>query len=230
MANEQSDYPVTFWIDYPERTLDRMTTFFRLILVIPIGIVASLLPSATNGFGSLIMFPVALMLLFRRKYPRWWFDWNLEMTRFLMRIETFALVLRDEYPSTDDQQAVHLEIAYPARGELKAKLDRGDNFKLIMVLGPWQFDAKHIPGSLHITSVERALELLTPDDEIVVYCSNPACGASMYACWRLTDAGLPNVRRFAGGVADWEAAGYPLEGWRGTNGPDAATTSLRAHP
>ena len=115
-----------------------------------------------------------------------------------------------------------------SRDELKAKLDRRDNVKLVMVLGPWQFDAKHIPGSLHITSIERAVELLEPDDEIVVYCSNPACGASIAAYWMLTDAGFANVRRFAGGVADWEAAGYPLEGRRATRGQDGSTTSIRA--
>ncbi len=117
-----------------------------------------------------------------------------------------------------------------SRDELKAKLDRGDNFKLVMTLGPWQFDAKHIPGSLHITSIQRALDLLEPDDEIVVYCSNPACGASIAAYWMFTDAGFAKVRRFAGGVADWEAAGYPLEGWRATYGPDGPTTSTPASP
>ena len=120
------------------------------------------------------------------------------------------------------------EMRLISRDELKAKVDRGDSFKLVMVLGPWQFDAKHIPGSMHITPIERALELLDPDDEIVVYCSNPACGASIAAYRLLTDAGFGKVRRFAGGVADWEAAGYPLEGWRATNWPDGSTTSTRA--
>ena len=115
-----------------------------------------------------------------------------------------------------------------SRDELKAKLDRGNNFKLVIALGRWQFDAKHIPGSLHITSIERAVELREPDDEIVVYCSNPACGASITAYWMLTDAGFANVRRFAGGVADWEAAGYRLEGRRATRGQDGSTTSIRA--
>ena len=100
-----------------------------------------------------------------------------------------------------------------SRDELKAKLDRGDNFKLVMTLGPWQFDAKHIPGSLHITSIERALELLKPDDEIVVYCFNPACGATIFSDWMLTDAGLAKVRRFAAGVVEWDSVVADSQGF-----------------
>ena len=137
------------------------------------------------------------------------------------KAETKSRYLKRPTMKTNDMRLI-------SRDELKAKLDRGDNFKLVMTLGPWQFDAKHIPGSLHITSIDRALELLEPDDEIVVYCSNPACAASIFSYWMLTDAGFAKVRRFAGGVAEWEAAGYPLEGWRATNGPDASTASTRA--
>ena len=133
---------------------------------------------------------------------------------------------RSEYLTGPITKANDMQLI--SRDELKVKLDRGDNFKLVMTLGPWQFDAKHIPGSLHITSIERALELLEPDDDIVVYCSNPACGASVFSYWMLTDAGFANVRRFAGGVAEWEAAGYPLEGRRATKGRDGSTTSMRA--
>ena len=53
------------------------------------------------------------MILFRRKYPRWWFNWNRELTRFTFRVSAYFLLLRDEYPSTDDHQAVHVDIDYP---------------------------------------------------------------------------------------------------------------------
>lgn len=98
------------------------------------------------------------------------------------------------------------------REELKEKLDRGDDFRLVMVLGEWAYRAKHIPGSLHFDTIEDGLEALDPDDEIIVYCSNPACVASV-AAYRILDSnGYTDVRRYAGGLEDWEAAGYPLEG------------------
>ena len=124
MASNQSDYPVQFSVDYPDRPLNRLTTLFRLIMVIPILIVAGLIPGFVNSgqaSGSeqaaisipLVWLPLVLILVFRHKYPRWWFDWNLELSRFVYRIEVYVLALRDEYPSTDDHQAVHLDIAYP---------------------------------------------------------------------------------------------------------------------
>ena len=124
MASNQSDYPVQFSVDSPDRPLNRLTTIFRLIMVIPILIVAGLIPGFVNSgqaSGSeqaaisipLVWLPLVLILVFRHKYPRWWFDWNLELSRFVYRIEVYVLALRDEYPSTDDHQAVHLDIAYP---------------------------------------------------------------------------------------------------------------------
>jgi rhodanese-related sulfurtransferase len=98
------------------------------------------------------------------------------------------------------------------REELKAKLDRGNDFKLVMVLGDWAFSAKHIPGSLNISTIEEGEKELDPDDEIVVYCSNDACVASIAAYKILKDKGVKNVRRYSGGLMDWESAGYPLEG------------------
>ena len=132
MATNQSDYPVQFSVDYPDRPLNRLTTLFRLIMVIPILIVASLIPGFVNSgqaSGSeqaaisipLVWLPLVLILVFRHKYPRWWFDWNLELSRFVYRIEVYVLALRDEYPSTDDHQAVHLDIAYP---DAQADLNR----------------------------------------------------------------------------------------------------------
>ncbi len=98
------------------------------------------------------------------------------------------------------------------REELKAALDGGQPIKLVMTLGEFGFRAKHIPGSLHVERPEDAAELLDRDDDIVVYCSDEACYASRMACRKLEERGYRRVRRYAGGVADWEQAGYPLEG------------------
>lgn len=119
---DHSDFPANLEIDYPDRGLDRLTTFFRLFAAIPIVVVLGLvtamtlrIDSATHvvGSGGIVFLATVLMLLFRRKYPRWWFDWNLALTRFLSRVVAYAALLRDEYPSTDDEQAVHLDIVYP---------------------------------------------------------------------------------------------------------------------
>jgi hypothetical protein len=110
-AGTPVSYPVQFDVDYPDRPLNRLTTFFRLIVVIPIGIV--LISLSGQAAGGLLFLPVLLLILFRRKYPRWWFDWNLELLRFGNRVSTYIALLRDEYPSTDEQQAVHLDIRYP---------------------------------------------------------------------------------------------------------------------
>lgn len=97
------------------------------------------------------------------------------------------------------------------REELKAKLDRGDEFKLVMAMHEWGFNAAHIPGSLHFNTVAEARSNLKLDDEIVVYCSDPACVASQFAYQWLVEAGYSNVRRYSGGTSDWAAAGYELE-------------------
>ena len=98
------------------------------------------------------------------------------------------------------------------REELKAKLDRGDDFRLVMCLGKFAFTAKHIPGSINLSNPKIAHEVLDPDDEIVVYCSDEACVASKYAYFQLTRHGYEKVRPYAGGIADWEETGYPLKG------------------
>ncbi len=99
-----------------------------------------------------------------------------------------------------------------SREELKEKLDRGDDFKLVMVLGEWHFRAMHIPKSINVDTPEAAVQVLDPGDDIVVYCSGEACLASRVAYKKLEDNGYKNVRRFAGGISDWTEAGYPLEG------------------
>ena len=130
-------YPARLEIDYPEEGLNRVTTLFRLILAIPIVAVLVVLTggggsntqqsddilmaavSAAVSAGGVIFLPVLFMILFRGKYPRWWFDWNVELTRLQNRVGAYFLLLRDEYPSTDEEQAVHIEIDYPdAEGDL----------------------------------------------------------------------------------------------------------------
>jgi rhodanese-related sulfurtransferase len=98
------------------------------------------------------------------------------------------------------------------RDELRAKLARRDEFKLVMTLNEWAYRAKHIPGSLHFNRPEDMLAALRPDDEIVVYCSNEDCLASHAAYYSLLDHGYKNVRRYSGGLIDWEEGGLPLEG------------------
>ena len=126
-------YPVRLEIDYPEDGLSRVTTAFRLVLLIPVAVISTLLTSSaadwaddvdpwleitaftfsTSGF---VVVPLLLAILFRGKYPSWWFDWNLELCRFLTRVTAYAALLRDEYPSLDEAQAVRLEIDYPDAG------------------------------------------------------------------------------------------------------------------
>lgn len=110
MAQSSAQYPVQFSVDYPDRPRDRLSSFFRLLFILPIGIVIGAINNSTNG---ILFGPVLLLVLFRRKYPRWWFDWNLNLTKFTNRIWIYGLLLRDEYPSTDEEQAVHLDIPYP---------------------------------------------------------------------------------------------------------------------
>ena len=124
MAQPTATYPANLSVDYPDRELERLSTFFRLIAVIPIAIVLSLLSSVHSGgetersasqyaAGGILFLPLVLMLLFRQKYPRWWYDWNIALTRFAARVSAYILLLRDEYPSTDEEQAVHIDIPYP---------------------------------------------------------------------------------------------------------------------
>jgi rhodanese-related sulfurtransferase len=98
------------------------------------------------------------------------------------------------------------------RDELKAKIDRADPFVLIMALNRWAFDAKHLPGSVHFDTPEELYAAVGPDDDIVVYCSQPDCLSSVALYRDLVRRGYRHVRRYSGGLLDWEAAGYPLEG------------------
>jgi hypothetical protein len=117
------DYPVQFSVEYPERPLNRLSTAFRIFAAIPILIVLASLGSAfpAHAYGRAITFagagtlilPPLLMILFRRKYPRWWFDWNRELLRFSNRVYAYLALMDDRYPSTDDPQSVRLDFPYP---------------------------------------------------------------------------------------------------------------------
>jgi rhodanese-related sulfurtransferase len=96
--------------------------------------------------------------------------------------------------------------------ELKAKLERGDGFKVVMTLGEWEYRTTHIPGSMRISTAQEALATLDPKDEIVLYDSGPSCPASRLAFKFLKAHGYDRVRRYAGGLEEWASAGYPLEG------------------
>jgi hypothetical protein len=122
MTSDALDSPATLEIDYPEHERNRLTVFFRPIVAIPIFVILALVSGGASrnqagqcvaAAGGIVFLPAALMLLFRQKYPRWWFDWNLELTRFGTRVWAYLALLRDEYPSTDEEQAVYLDIAYP---------------------------------------------------------------------------------------------------------------------
>ncbi len=132
-AKRPAGYPVTLSIDYPDRALNRLTTFFRPFVVIPIAIILALVSGPDRGWehapwrfaypaGGILFVPTLLMILFRRKYPRWWFDWNLNLSRFALRVSTFMALLTDVYPSSDDEQVVHLKITYPDAGKLSQGL------------------------------------------------------------------------------------------------------------
>jgi hypothetical protein len=133
MAQAESDYPVQFSVDYPDRNLNRLTTLFRIFTLIPIAIVLFAVSGGSSfswaardetyafgaGAGGTLFFAPLLLIVFRQKYPRWWFDWDLNFARFENRVFSYLLLLRDEYPSTDEEQAVQLEFRYPdARNDL----------------------------------------------------------------------------------------------------------------
>jgi hypothetical protein len=120
-----SSYPVQFDVDYPSGPLNRLTTAFRFVIAIPIVVVLTMLSgsafnnddhSTQNSLvigGAAVFVPLVLMLVFRQKYPRWWFDWNLNLLRFSNRVTAYLALLDDRYPSTDEEQSVHLDFAYP---------------------------------------------------------------------------------------------------------------------
>jgi hypothetical protein len=123
----QDEYPVQFSVEYPDRNLDRATTAFRILVAIPILIVLAAIEGGGGwgganggngawiaaGGGGTLFFPVLLMIVFRQKYPRWWYDWNLELLRLENRVFVYLGLMDDRYPSTDERQSVSLEFPYP---------------------------------------------------------------------------------------------------------------------
>jgi len=133
VVTQSQSYPARLNIDYPE-TLDRLTTFFRLIWAIPIVIILALITangsetvkvvnesgqvmsevtSTGFGIGGGLFLATALMIVFRQRYPRWWYDFARELTRFSNRVGAYLALLTDGYPSTVEEQSVHLDFEYP---------------------------------------------------------------------------------------------------------------------
>ena len=123
---QESQYPVQFSVDYPDRPLNRVSSAFRIFAAIPIVIVLAAVSggevfrygeeaseSSVVAAGGFLFLAPLLMILFRQKYPRWWFDWNLELSRFSSRVGVYMVLMDDKYPSTDEHQSVHLDFPYP---------------------------------------------------------------------------------------------------------------------
>src|SRR5256885_14120784 len=122
----EAPYPVQFDVEYPDRELHRLTTAFRIIVAIPILVVLGTVDGGwagggwghhgrevAAGAGGLLFFAPLLMIVFRQKYPRWWFDWNRELLRFISRVGVYVALMDDRYPATDEQQSARLELPYP---------------------------------------------------------------------------------------------------------------------
>ena len=136
MDTPVAPYAARLNIDYPAQ-LDRLTTFFRLIWIIPIVVILGLLTaggdqtvvtesgeqvvSTGGGISAGLWLATLLIIVFRARYPRWWFDFARELTRFGARVGAYLALLTDRYPSTVDEQSVHLEIEYP---DVERDLDR----------------------------------------------------------------------------------------------------------
>jgi len=120
-----TSYPVQFDVDFPSKPLNRLSTAFRFIIALPIVVLFTMLSGEAFGDGdhstgntlviggAAVFVPLVLMLVFRQKYPRWWFDWNLNLLRFSNRVTAYLALLDDRYPSTDEEQSIHLDLAYP---------------------------------------------------------------------------------------------------------------------
>jgi hypothetical protein len=130
----EKEYPLTFSVDYPDRELDRLSTFFRIFAVIPIAIILATVSGSTysSGSGDTSTFLITaggflfgaplLMLLFRKKYPAWWANWNRELMRFTNRVHIYLWLMDDTYPSTDEEQSVHLDFDNPDGEQLSRGL------------------------------------------------------------------------------------------------------------
>jgi hypothetical protein len=126
MSSSADPQAARLTIDYPDRDLDRVSTALRLVYAIPVMIVLGGVAGGVAGDtagetggrigafgGGMLVLPVLLMIVFRNKYPRWWFDFNLQLARFSTRVLSYLALMSDRYPSTDDEQSVHLDLDYP---------------------------------------------------------------------------------------------------------------------
>ncbi len=127
-------YPVSFDVEYPEDKRNRLTVLFRGILAVPVLLLLEMFINSSSAYsgdtstqafvtvGGFLFLPTLLLLLFRHRYPRWWFDFNVNLLAFTMRVMMYVYLLRDEYPSTEDRQALDLMLVYP---DAKKDLSRG---------------------------------------------------------------------------------------------------------
>jgi hypothetical protein len=118
-------YPLTFEVDYPDRPLNRLTTALRLFMAVPIVVLLTAIGGLTvastgadtttvAASGSALLFlPPLLMVVFRGRYPRWWYEFNVELLRFQNRVGVYLALMDDRYPSTEEQQSVRLDVPYP---------------------------------------------------------------------------------------------------------------------
>ena len=184
MTDDTIQSPVSLEIDYPEYERNWVTVLFRPILAIPIFIILALVSGGASrnqagqcvaAAGGIVFLPTALMLLFRQKYPRWWFDWNLELTRFGGRVWAYLALLRDEYPSTDEEQAVYIDIAYPD----------------VSALSPWMPLVKWL--------------LAVPHYVVLAFLTVAACVGIVFAWFAILFTGRypPAVFEFVVGVFRW---------------------------
>jgi hypothetical protein len=136
-SSTSAPYPARLQVDFAE-SFNRLTTFFRLVLIIPIAVVIGVLTAGATktvytetgktvttsggGIASGLFLATLLMILFRKRYPRWWFDFAQELARFSARVGAYFALLTDEYPSTVEHQRVHLDLDYP---DVEADLNRG---------------------------------------------------------------------------------------------------------
>ncbi|MET0038683.1 DUF4389 domain-containing protein [Dehalococcoides mccartyi] len=133
MMSSATQYPATLSVDYQNEPRDKVSVAFRLLMIIPIAIILSLISGGTYEYtvdqitysasnaGGIIVMATVFMILVQQKYPKWWFDWNLALSRFCYRFISYLALLRDEYPSTDEEQSVHLNLVYP---DVKNNLNR----------------------------------------------------------------------------------------------------------
>jgi Domain of unknown function (DUF4389) len=116
MNTPADTHPARLTIDYPDHELDRLSTLLRAVYVIPIAVVLGLIGGTASGgasVGAVLVVPVVLTILFRQKYPRWWFDFHLQLARLSTRVVAYLALMSDRYPSTDEEQSVHLDLDYP---------------------------------------------------------------------------------------------------------------------